>query len=160
MTASIFDLFDREFQYPIFVCLGDYLAISDVVALTRTCRTLSCLYRDLIPTKWNIDTFLRPFVRHPTRLRSTMANTNALISGSAALSFFQRVTQPQHDLDIYVKEGEESDKLKEYILSEGYTLLETLCDESLDHERVRSTIHMVFGQSGSAARLLAADGDI
>lgn len=50
-----------------------------------------------------------------------MARTNALISGSFALQFFDRVHWPASDLDINVRQG--SDILESYLCRiEGYTL--------------------------------------
>ena len=52
-----------------------------------------------------------------------MGELNAIISGSFAVQFFERVTWPSSDLDLYVKEGEEATALRAYLLqSEGYTL--------------------------------------
>jgi len=50
-----------------------------------------------------------------------MARTNALISGSFALQFFDRVHWPASDLDINIRQ--ESDTLESYLCRvEGYTL--------------------------------------
>ena len=55
-----------------------------------------------------------------------MGETNALISGSFAIQFFERKFWPDSDLDMYVKEGEESDALRRYlVMSEGYKLEES-----------------------------------
>lgn len=53
---------------------------------------------------------------------SRCCSTNALISGSFALQFFERVTWPESDLDILVEEGDGLEEMKKYLTgSEGYT---------------------------------------
>ncbi|KAL8815414.1 MAG: hypothetical protein Q9223_005438 [Gallowayella weberi] len=50
-----------------------------------------------------------------------MGRTDALISGSFALQYFERVTWPASDLDIFVESGENSENLCKYLAeTEGY----------------------------------------
>ncbi|KAL8755015.1 MAG: hypothetical protein Q9199_003945 [Rusavskia elegans] len=63
-----------------------------------------------------------------------MAETNALISGSFAIQFFERVVWSSSDLDMYVEEGEDSDTIAQYlVMSEGYTLEDTIKPQSFDY---------------------------
>ncbi|KAL8683009.1 MAG: hypothetical protein Q9186_001004 [Xanthomendoza sp. 1 TL-2023] len=112
---SLFDIFDRESQYPVFDRLCDNLLIADIIALTQTCRRFSGLYKYLLPIQWDVDRRLARFVRDPVGLRSQMGRTDALISGSFALQYFERVTWPASDLDIFVEYGEQCQKLCEYL---------------------------------------------
>ncbi|KAL8655751.1 MAG: hypothetical protein Q9226_002923 [Calogaya cf. arnoldii] len=132
MTFTFLYIFNRESRYPIFECLCGHLCIGEIIALTRTCRKYSGLYQYLLPKQWDIDRCLRRFVRNPTGLRSKMGETNALISGSFAIQFFERKFWPDSDLDMYVKEGEESDALRRHlVMSEGYKLEDN--PDAIDH---------------------------
>lgn len=63
-----------------------------------------------------------------------MAETNALISSSFAIQFFERVVWPSSNLDMYVEEGEDSDTIAQYlVMSEGYTLEDTIRPQSFDY---------------------------
>ncbi|KAL9002532.1 MAG: hypothetical protein Q9180_009968, partial [Flavoplaca navasiana] len=82
------------------------------------------------------------FVNDPIGLRSKMGELDALISGSFAIQFFERVTWPSSDLDMYVKEGEGSDALCAYLVeSEGYTLQATKATGDLPYA-VRQFTHI------------------
>lgn len=123
MATSFLDVFDPYSQYPIFNCLCDHLRIGDIVALTQTCKRLFGLYSYLLPSQWNLNGCLRRFVRNPTGLRSEMATSSALISGSFALQFLERSSWRSADLDIYVKHGQGSESLHNYLVQlEGYLL--------------------------------------
>lgn len=79
------------------------------------------LYRSLIPTQWDVDRVLNRFVRDPAGLRSQMGRCDALISGSAALQFFERVTWKESDLDIFVEAGAGAERLSDHLCqTEGY----------------------------------------
>ena len=53
-----------------------------------------------------------------------MAKYDALISGSFALQFFERVTWPDSDLDIFVEQGEGCELFCKYLVeAEGYDLV-------------------------------------
>ncbi|KAL8936155.1 MAG: hypothetical protein Q9211_004322 [Gyalolechia sp. 1 TL-2023] len=53
-----------------------------------------------------------------------MAKSDALISGSFALHFFERSVWLPEDLDIYARDGQESNSLSMYLeQSEGYLLV-------------------------------------
>ncbi|MCJ1469260.1 hypothetical protein MMC07_007893 [Pseudocyphellaria aurata] len=120
---SFLDVFHRESRYPIFDRICSFLPIDSIVALTRTCRGLSELYRYLIPLQWNVDRLLSRFVSDPDRFRSQMGRHNALVSGSVALQFFERVLWKEADLDIYVEQGESAEAFAKYLTeSEGYKL--------------------------------------
>ena len=118
------NLFVWNSHYPIFSRLCDFLAIGDIVALTRTCRQFANLYQLLLPVQWNVDRRLRRFVRNPAGLRSQMGQSDALISGSFAVQFFERATWLSADLDMFVTQGLHFELLKNYIVNvEGYQFL-------------------------------------
>lgn len=122
-NPSFLDIFDLESRFPVFDRICFYLPINSIIALTRTCRKLSTLYQSLIPRQWNVDRLLGRFVRNPQLFRSQMGRCDALVSGSAAIQFFDRVFWKEADLDIYIEEGENADAFGEYLTEmEGYKL--------------------------------------
>lgn len=118
---SFLDIFHLESRYPIFDRICSFLAIDSIIALTRTCRALSGLYQSLIPLQWNVDRHLSRFVRDPQLFRSQMAIRNALVSGSLAVQFFERVVWKESDLDIFIQEGKDAKAFGKYLTEkEGY----------------------------------------
>ena len=94
-------------SYLIFSKISSLLAVREIVFLTRTCKALSHLHRTLLASNhWNIDRDLRRFAKDPRRLREQLGQHNALISGSFALQFFERVTWEKSDLNIFVGHGD------------------------------------------------------
>ncbi|KAL9605024.1 MAG: hypothetical protein Q9179_001655 [Wetmoreana sp. 5 TL-2023] len=118
---TLFDLFDYQYQYPIFESICSLLPIGDLISLTRTCKRLSSLYQTLLPTQWNIDRRLHRFVKDPKGLRSQIGAHDALISGSFVIQFFERVTWKESDLDIFIEQGPGALALEKYFCEqEGY----------------------------------------
>lgn len=133
-ATTFVETFSRDSHYPIFSCLCDHLSIGDILALSRTCKKLSGIYEYLTPMRWNVDKQLQRFVNDPAGLRSKMGELNILISGSFAIQFFERVTWPSSDLDMYVRDGKGADALRAYLVnSEGYTLQTTKGDGDLPY---------------------------
>ncbi|KAL8678988.1 MAG: hypothetical protein Q9186_004709 [Xanthomendoza sp. 1 TL-2023] len=63
-----------------------------------------------------------------------MGRTGALISGSLAIQFFERCYWPSSDLDIFVKDGDDSKSLGQYLVSsEGYRLKEIKGPPTIDY---------------------------
>jgi len=122
-SNSLLDLFDLERYYPVFKNLCSCLGIGEIVALTRTCKKLSSLYQILLKRHWDVDTGLRRFVDDPLRFRSQLRKQNAVISGSFALQFFERVVWEDSDLDIYAQAGLPTTYLAQYLReTEGYDI--------------------------------------
>ena len=121
-------LLQRERYEPIFRALTTYLGVAEIVYLSRTCKQLSTLYAELRPRLWDVDRSLRRFVDDPKSLRSEMARSEALISGSFALQFFERVQWEASDLDIFVGTNKadgsytNSNGLRRLLETEGYSL--------------------------------------
>lgn len=95
----------------------------------------------------------------PRKLRSQLRESDALISGSFAVQYFDRTIYHDSVLDIFVKKGEYARGLEEFLtLTEGYRLAYTNAsrkatetDNNLDpnqpHVRSRydiSTIQRVY----------------
>ncbi|KAL8784342.1 MAG: hypothetical protein Q9195_009087 [Heterodermia aff. obscurata] len=107
--------------YPICDHLSSILPIADLIRLTRTCKQFSSLYQRALPAHWNIDKRLKRFVNDPQSFRSEMADRDALISGSFALQFFERVTWNESDLDIFLEGQNEVSGFEQYLCErEGY----------------------------------------
>lgn len=119
--TSILDIMQLESRYPVFDRICSHLSIDSIIALTRTCRGLSTLYHSLIPLQWNVDRLLSRFVQDSQFFRSQMGKNNALVSGSVAIQFFERVVWKESDLDIYIEEGEKATAFGNYLTEEeGY----------------------------------------
>lgn len=120
-AQKLLRLFDVNSRYSLGTRICWLLSILDIVNLTKTCKAFSNIYGSLISSQWNVEWRLALFVRNVNSFRSLMARTNALVSGSFALQFFDRVHWPASDLDINVRQG--SDILESYLCRvEGYTL--------------------------------------
>lgn len=53
-----------------------------------------------------------------------MGKSNAIVSGSVALQFFERVVWKDSDLDIYICEGRQADAFEKYLTEEeGYKMI-------------------------------------
>lgn len=121
--VSFLDVFHLETHYPIFSRICDFLPIASILHLTQTCKSLSNLYHVLLPYQWSINHALHRFVKQPTGLRSQLGRCNALISGSFALQYFERVVWNDSDLDIFVQDGRGTGELGLYLAeTEGYVL--------------------------------------
>ncbi|KAG8527294.1 uncharacterized protein KY384_008038 [Bacidia gigantensis] len=111
----ITNLLDSRHPYPVFRRLCDFLDIQDIIHLTRTCKKFSGLYSYLLPILWNVDKRLERFAQQPEIFRSQMGLYDALITGSFAVQFFERVTWPKAALDIYIERGHKMDSFCEYL---------------------------------------------
>jgi hypothetical protein len=113
-------------QFPIANTLASFLETTDLINLSRT--SISCYYafKAVKSSQWNINNFLSPFLRDPRSFRSVMAECDAVISGSTALQFFDRVRWSESDLDIYIHIGESVHHKSQPIVLKtlGYHLME------------------------------------
>ncbi len=122
----LFTLLDPDAIYPLFTAFCDLLSIADIIALTRTCKTLAGLYRSLLPLRWNIDRMLLRFFLNPRGFRQQMGKTDALVSGSPVLQYFVRTSWNKSSLDVFVQAGEKADALATYLTgNECYSLQES-----------------------------------
>lgn len=110
------DLFWDVFSSgPILDELGRHLEIRDIVNLSKTCKGLSGLYNEVSRLQWDIDTLLKRFLKYPKHFRQRLGLTEALITGSFALEFFERPFWRAPNLDLVVQEGERAFGLLEYL---------------------------------------------
>lgn len=113
--------------YPIFNTICKHLNPGELIAFQATTKRLSAMFDTVYKSQWNVNRLLERFVVDPKTLRCLMARHDALIGGSIAFQFFDRVTwKGNSDLDIYVQAKEEetecmgSISLNEFFLGEGY----------------------------------------
>ncbi len=107
--------------YPIRKRLVEYLDTRDLLKLLRTSWGLRLTVR---ANEWNVNNRLSRFFRNPLAFRSSLRRSDALISGSFALQFFERVTWPESDLDIMVRDGDALEEMHRYLTkSEGYSMV-------------------------------------
>ncbi|RYP78129.1 hypothetical protein DL770_006919 [Monosporascus sp. CRB-9-2] len=106
--------------YPIRRRLLQYLDTRNFLNLYQT----SWLIRQNFRTnEWNINAKLTRFFSNPTAFRSMLGRSNALISGSFALQFFERVVWPESNLDIMIQEGAGLEEMKGFLIDkERYRL--------------------------------------
>ena len=116
---GLLDLFQ---QFPVFDRICSFLGIAEIRSLTRTCKKLSGVYRDLLRTQWNVDIQLRRFVKNPHEFRSQLGRHDALISGSFALQYFERAVWKESGLDVFIKEESGADFMNYLSVAEGYRL--------------------------------------
>ncbi|KAJ7862068.1 hypothetical protein B0H13DRAFT_2671757 [Mycena leptocephala] len=96
------------------------LPTRSLVRLMGTCRRVYSLVKD---TCFSLPRLLSPFFGDATKVlefRSMQSLTGTLISGSVALQFFNRMTWPSSDLDIYVHRTF-ADLAVMFIVRNGYT---------------------------------------
>ncbi|MCJ1431534.1 hypothetical protein MMC27_000887 [Xylographa pallens] len=138
---TVLDFLSPRPHYPVFRCLCSYLGIAEIIALTRTCKKLSGLYQLLLKTQWKVDHGLLRFVKSPARFRSQMGQHSALVSGSFAVQFFERVTWEDSDLDIFVKGGAGAEAFGKYLIeTEDYELQAAKEQEDYENDPMKAEL--------------------
>jgi hypothetical protein len=94
--ATVFS--NRLIYNKIFTCLS----AASVIRFSGMSRIARFAALDYLQTAFNINLFLARLFKDPLGFRSLQASTGFLISGSAALQFFDRSYSPESDLDLYV----------------------------------------------------------
>ncbi|RYP11665.1 hypothetical protein DL765_007655 [Monosporascus sp. GIB2] len=96
-----------------------YLDARDVLHLCATSRLLRDMVRQDV---FDTNARLRRFIDNPTEFRTELGRCDALITGSVALEFFERVTWPGSTLQVLVEDGSNFEQLKAYLLKIGYQM--------------------------------------
>ncbi|KAI0841850.1 hypothetical protein F5Y06DRAFT_292673 [Hypoxylon sp. FL0890] len=108
--------------HPIRQRIMRHLNTQDVLNLGRTA---SAMRYNIINNDWDINRKLARFIKDPTRFRSQLGRSDALISGSFVLQFFERTIWPDSDLDIVVQDGVNLEGLSKFLTTvEGYKMIE------------------------------------
>ncbi|KAF8327495.1 hypothetical protein F5887DRAFT_898771, partial [Amanita rubescens] len=104
----------------------DLLPIEDILALERTSQRMKDLKEQYCKSVFRISRVIMPFVDNENQVQvfvQMMKETNALISGSTALQFFDRTRYHEADLDLYF-EARYIDLWKTQMVAFGYSLME------------------------------------
>ncbi|KFH40863.1 hypothetical protein ACRE_084410 [Hapsidospora chrysogenum ATCC 11550] len=109
------ELFDPETYYPVLERLSSYLTIADFLVLCQVCRRLAGLKDCILRKISSVNIRLRDFVDDPTMFRSQLGNCGALISGSFALNLFELSRYKVLYLDVFVRDGPDTDHFTNYI---------------------------------------------
>jgi hypothetical protein len=80
------------------------------------CQSVPGFRAFLGQNEWNINQRLKRFFDNPVAFRNLLAKQDALISGSFALQFFERVIWPTSTITICVEEGAKAAAVREYIV--------------------------------------------
>ena len=143
--SPLSNLLQIDIYFPITSRICDFLSILDIIRLSRTCRSLQNLYSFLIPHKWDIDRALKRFFDDPKALRAQLGVRDALIGGSFALQFFERVAWDDDGIEIFVEEGLEGDALVHYILDkEKYSFFDGATTATGDPDGLLSLSRVCF----------------
>ncbi|PIL37605.1 transcription factor [Ganoderma sinense ZZ0214-1] len=134
LAESVLDI--ELIAHPIY----DRLSAAALVRLSSTCRTAHASVQAYIRTAFNVDRLLSRFFPTATpgcsatcaldhthteehararAFRSLQAATGTLVSGSAALQFFDRTVWPESDLDLYAY-ARHRREVGRWLLAEGY----------------------------------------
>ena len=118
-----FNLSDRVLTDPsITTILFDLCPVVVLVQLLKTSHRLRNAVNAYIAQAFTVDRIISRYFEDPSSFRSMQAHTATIISGSAALQFFDRSSYPGSDLDLYVPIlGAE--KLTCFIIENGYTFV-------------------------------------
>jgi len=83
----------------------DNLSYADIFRYSRTCKDVHHIVSSYMLRKHKLETVLgKYFTDHQIlHFRHLQATTGMIISGSTALQFFERVSYPESDLDLYVE---------------------------------------------------------
>ncbi|KAK7682829.1 hypothetical protein QCA50_014213 [Cerrena zonata] len=103
----------------IYDIVLSYCTPASFLCLARTCKSAHAAVKSYMQRAFNINRILSRFLTSPLAFRQMQARTGALLSGSAALQFFDRSYYPESDLDIYA-DFKHRIEVGEFLFKEGY----------------------------------------
>ena len=107
--------------YPICDIFLSYLEIADLLNVQLISKRLTSNIKAHCKKRWDINRRLKRFVAHPKAFRTQLGSSDAVISGSFALQFFDDILWSESGLDLYVQDGKRAVDLQTYLLEkEGY----------------------------------------
>jgi hypothetical protein len=132
MPVGLVEILESGQYYPMYSLLLSLLEPVSIIRLSKTCRRLRRLHCEV----WSgIDRLLCRFVEKPLALRGVMRDHRAVISGSFALQFFERVIWKESDLDLFVQKPSEAKALKEHLVrTEGYRRRREASDDATQYD--------------------------
>ena len=114
---SVYNALDRP------SILDRILDISSPIAIYRlkmTCRAASRAVNGYVDRAFDINRHLEHFFKDPFSFRVLLARTNAIVSGSNALQFFDRTHYATSDLDLYVSGARSAFEICQWLDANGY----------------------------------------
>ena len=156
LIHPIFESLNRILTTPsIANVLFDSCSIVTLVQLLKTSHRLRNAVKAYIAQVFTVDRIISRYFEDPLSFRSMQAHTATIISGSAALQFFDRSFHPSSDLDLYVP-SLGARKLTHFILENGYTFVPHLGQKSaLKDALEESTIPLWMEDQYSTTRGIA-----
>lgn len=121
--------------YPIRRAILACLSIHDVLKLMQTSRTIR---QDMKANEWDINAKLARFFKNPVAFRNQLGRSGALIIGSFALQFFERVVWPDTSLDLMVEDGDSFREMCHFLTSEHYRWVAAEPTAALNSSGVKS----------------------
>ncbi|KAM3533694.1 hypothetical protein MY4038_003009 [Beauveria bassiana] len=117
---------DDVFMSVVAENIVSYLALTDLIALQASCRSLRGAVQSRLDYRFNINIFLKDFIEDPTSFRCELGKADALIIRGSALNFLENQHGQFKQLDLLVEAGRKADTLINYLcVKESYfTLLE------------------------------------
>lgn len=88
--------------------------------LSATCHSLKGAVSSYMGEAFDINEHISSFFNDPVSFRILLARTSAIVSGSNALQFFDRIRYPESDLDIFVFGTRNSWHVCSWLLGSGY----------------------------------------
>jgi len=119
LYISRYELFLFSLRNPLLLYLLSFLDVDTICTLAKVSRRLRAFCGYFSADAWNIDKFLRPWFSNLHGFRQVLHSCGAIISGSQALQFFNRVRYPTSDMDIYVRMTGLL-QLTRWLLGQGY----------------------------------------
>ncbi|KAF7968792.1 hypothetical protein HWV62_29310 [Athelia sp. TMB] len=86
----------------------------------KTCQNANKAVRGFELVAFNIDWLLNRFLDSPNMFRKLQARTGTVIGGTTALAFFERTTQEENSMDIYVNPGHSYEVARHLIDVQGF----------------------------------------
>jgi hypothetical protein len=121
--ASFVDLMSLRYS-PVQRGILSYLSAPDVVMVTRTCHSLSTLWKTFVATRYNINAKLSYFFKDPREFRTLQSQTDAIIIQEWARCFFEPPGCEFNEFTISTAENNVL-TLATYLKHEGYVCYET-----------------------------------
>ncbi|KAF8333776.1 hypothetical protein F5887DRAFT_921751 [Amanita rubescens] len=114
--------YDQSLTVELWNRVFDLLPIEDILVLEGTSRRMKELKDQYCRSIFSLSKVVTPFLETDSdmlKFENLMKKTNAVISGSTALQFFDRTFYPNADLDLYF-ESKHLDAWKAQVIAFGY----------------------------------------
>ena len=117
MPSRLYDVLDRP---AIVEKILDISSPITIFRLKMICRAADLAVQGYVERAFDINRHLEHFFDDPFSFRVLQARTNAVVSGSNALQFFDRTHYPKSDLDLYVSGTQSTLEVCQWLQKNGY----------------------------------------